>query len=99
MPNFRKKPVVIEAFQMTEERRMDNADWPDWLNLAWQVERDEEGSLQRVDMCADLPDALEIVTLEGVHHVSWGDWIIKGVGGELYPCKPEIFAATYEPAE
>lgn len=38
-------------------------------------------------------------TLEGGHVVTPGDWIIKGVAGEFYPCKPEIFAATYEPAE
>ncbi len=99
MPMFRKKPVIIEAFQMTKERRMDNSDWPVWLNYAWQHERDEEGALQRVSMAAVLPDELEIVTLEGKHRVSWGDWIMRGVKGELYPCKPDIFEATYEPAE
>ena len=40
-----------------------------------------------------------VVTLEGPLHVSVGDWIITGVKGEHYPCKPDIFAATYEPAE
>jgi len=97
--HYRKKPVVIEAFQMTEARRMDNADWPAWLNQACNKERDAEGALQRVHMNVALPDALEIVTLEGKHRVSWGDWVIKGVKGEIYPCKPDIFAATYEPAE
>lgn len=95
---YRKKPVVIEAFQMTEARRMDNAEWPMWLHQAWNKARDAEGALQRVDMAAPLPDALEIVTLEGKHRVSWGDWIIRGVKGEIYPCKPDIFDATYEPA-
>ena len=94
---FRKKPVVIDAFQMTEARRMDNSDWPNWLNSAWNKGRDQVGSLQRADMTAVLPDTLEIVTLEGNHKVSWGDYIIRGVQGELYPCKPEIFVATYEP--
>lgn len=42
---------------------------------------------------------VEIDTLEGRMHASIGDWIIRGVKGELYPCKPDIFAATYEPAE
>lgn len=41
---------------------------------------------------------LVIATLEGALHASDGDWIIKGVKGEFYPCKPDIFAATYEPA-
>ena len=97
MAKYRKKPVVIEAFQMTVERRMDNSEWPVWLHEAWNTSRHEPGALQRYDMKAELPDALEIVTLEGNHRVSWGDWIIRGVQGKLYPCKPEIFDATYEP--
>lgn len=44
------------------------------------------------------PQFLGIETLEGVMEVSPGDWIIKGVQGEFYPCKPDIFDATYEPA-
>jgi hypothetical protein len=40
-----------------------------------------------------------ILTLEGQHYCSENDWIIRGVKGELYPCKPDIFAATYEAAE
>lgn len=75
---------------------MDNSEWPEWLHLAWNKKCDEVGALQRVDINAPLPDLLEIVTLEGKHLVSWGDWIIRGVKGELYPCKPDIFAATYE---
>jgi hypothetical protein len=96
---YRKKPVVIEAFQMTKERRMDNSEWPNWLNLAWNKGRNELGALQRVNMTATMPDDLEIVTLEGKHSVGWSDYIIQGVNGELYPCKPEIFDMTYEPVE
>ncbi len=44
-------------------------------------------------------DSLFIITLEGTMEAVPGDWIIKGVKGEFYPCKPDIFAATYEPAE
>ena len=43
--------------------------------------------------------SLIIPTLEGDHEAGLGDWIIRGVKGEFYPCKPDIFAATYEPAE
>ncbi len=43
-------------------------------------------------------DGLNIDTLEGTMHATVGDWIIRGVQGELYPCKPDIFDATYEPA-
>ena len=94
---FRKKPVVIEAFQMTEERRTSNADWPEWMHHAWQLERETLGSLYPTEEGTD-DGTLSIGTLEGQHLVSWGDWIIQGVKGELYPCKPDIFEATYEAA-
>ena len=58
---FRKKPIVIEAYQTDRE--------------------------------------MVIHTLEGDHHASVGDWIITGVNGEQCPCKPDIFAKTYEPVE
>ena len=100
MPLFRKKPVVIEAFQMTPERREDNIDWPVWLHEAWQRGFDESGGLFPAHFhFVEAGDELAVRTLEGIHLVSWGDWIIKGVKGELYPCKPDIFAATYEPEE
>ncbi len=95
---FRKKPVVIEAFQMTKERRVNNSDWPEWLNQAWNKAFSEKGAVY----CEDYPhsdgtDRLIIHTLEGPMTVNWDDWIIKGIKGELYPCKPNIFSATYEP--
>lgn len=61
MPRFRKKPVVVEAYQT------------------------EKGQL--------------IHTLEGIMCAAPGDWIITGVHGEQYPCKPDIFELTYEPVE
>ena len=94
---FRKKPVVIEAFQMTEERRRDNSEWPNWLNAAWQMDPGDKGALYCVEY--DDGDRLYIGTLEGVRRVNWNDWIIQGVVGELYPCKPDIFEATYEPVD
>ena len=91
---YRKKPVVIEAFQMTKDRSYVGDEWPIWLNEAWRRPRGSAGSLQKVDEpgCT----SFEIVALEGVHRVTWGDWIIRGVKGELYPCKPDIFEATYD---
>lgn len=61
MPKYRKKPVVVEAYQTDTE--------------------------------------MDIATLEGVMHASVGDYIITGVNGEQYPCKPDIFAKTYEPVD
>lgn len=87
-------PVEIEAFQMTPERRRDNTDWPEWLNRAWNGIRGAKGTLQVCVTALDGCD-LEIVTLEGNHRVSWGDYIIRGTIGELYPCKPEVFERKY----
>ena len=92
MNKYRKKPVVIEAFQMTKERRWDNSEWPVWLGIAWDRERGKPGCL----FCANNGEQLYVNTLEGRHTVTFGDYIIQGVQGELYPCKPDIFEATYE---
>jgi len=87
---FRKKPIVIEAFQW-DGRWITDAN-PAWISYAMNrgdaaVHSDGEG-----------PNLLVIRTLEGDMRANPGDWIIRGVKGELYPCKPDIFAATYEPA-
>ena len=97
MAKYRQKPVEIEAFQMTRGRRRDNSEWPEWLHRAWNKAFHEKGAVS----CEDYPnsngtDRLVIQTLEGVQTVSWDDYIIQGVQGELYPCKPDIFKATYE---
>jgi hypothetical protein len=91
---FRKKPIVIVAFQLTKETRQDNRDWPEWMNLAWNKNTGEYGSL----WCktAESNGPLYITTPEGIMCASIGDWIIRGIQGELYPCKPDIFEATYE---
>ena len=98
---FRKKPLVVEAFQMTKERRKDNSEWPNWLHRAWNGNLGEIGTLQiaRLGGICNRLDELDIVTLEGLVHVSWGDWIIQGSKGELYPCKPDIFSETYDAVE
>lgn len=89
---FRKKPVVIEAVQI--EKRMDQT------SPAWWAEAIQKNQVILHGMgkwSRDLP-IVEIETLEGTMTGVQGDWIIRGVKGELYPCKPDIFAATYEPA-
>lgn len=94
---YRKKPVVIEAFQMTKERRDSNYDWPEWLHRAWNKNNREPGAVFPSKYPhSDGIDKLMIHTLEGDHLVEWGDYIIQGVQGELYPCKPDIFEKTYE---
>jgi hypothetical protein len=86
MPFFRKKPVVIEAVRI----------------IPPSLERPVGNHTEVVDhFCATArvhPRGFTIPTLEGDMVADFGDWIIRGVKGEFYPCKPDIFAATYEPA-
>lgn len=89
---YRKKPVVIEAFQYDGD--MVNQ-WGDPYVPAWAIHALEDDGT----MYYEGQGELYIKTLEGIHHVSIGDYIIKGVKGELYPCKPDIFEQTYEVAE
>ena len=92
---YRKKPVVVEAYCMT--RAGEAADWPAWLKAAYDLPRGTEGS-----MFKDETNLFQVVTLESHAApltVSWGDYIIRGVQGEIYPCRPDIFAATYEAYE
>jgi hypothetical protein len=86
---FRKRPVVIDAFQLTKEASLNNNTWPDWLNDSRIYRTNHSFSIDK-----DYP--LTIKTLEGNMLVSINDWIIKGVKNELYPCKPDIFEETYE---
>lgn len=101
MPFFRKKPVMIEAVRFDriaffEQNRYSiefdtAADLPKWLRDAL-IDEDVRPSALR-DGC------LVVRTLEGEHIALPGDWIVRGVKGELYPCKDEIFAMTYEPVD
>lgn len=90
---FRKKPVIIEAVQIS--KRMDITS-PDWFAQAVQQNKVVLHGMGK--FTRDEP-WVEIETLEGVMRGNNGDWIIQGVKGELYPCKPDIFEATYEVAE
>ena len=94
MPLFRKKPVVIEAFQMTTAMGKTPEDWPAWAQKAWRSK--DIRAPKRQEFAPEV--AVVIETREGQMAADFGDWIIQGVKGELCPCKPDIFAATYEPA-
>ncbi|MGV8822974.1 hypothetical protein [Methylibium petroleiphilum] len=88
---WRKKPVVIEAFQwngLESGCQAAKARFPELETSS------KSGHLRRPEVTS-----WHIRTLEGHMRVSPGDWIVRGVAGEFYPCKPDIFAATYEPAE
>ena len=90
---FRKKPVVIEAIQWTGRNLLEVVDFCGGLHAsARKFSWDEYSHLVETE-------GFKVFTLEGPLKATIGDWIIKGVKGEFYPCKPDIFEATYEPAE
>lgn len=90
MDRYRKKPVVIEAVRFTEEAA-------DAIDALPGVSVTRLGPLNTTPR----PPIFEakIKTLEGTMHAQPGDYIIRGVQGELYPCKPDIFDKTYEAVE
>lgn len=98
MAKYRKKPIVIEAFQLTNRTRASNENWPQWLHEAWQERRDTVGAVFPYVTGSGV-GPLGIFTLEGTHKCEIGDWIIQGVNKELYPCKADIFEKTYEAVE
>lgn len=88
---YKKKPVIIEAFCYDGDLMNSSGEYyvPDWAVKAF-----ENGELFFKDA-----GELYIKTLEGDMHAAVGDYVIQGVQGEIYPCKPDIFEQTYEPAE
>lgn len=83
---YRKKPVVVEAIRWTGENIDELIRFCPKVGLPkWRIVGEEY--------------ELYIHTLEGDHRVNTGDYIIRGVAGEYYPCKPDIFEKTYEPME
>lgn len=91
MPKYRKKPVVVEAVRWTgsnleEIRNFVGSDLIEECVELFDIKRTLKEML--VDIAID--------TLEGTMRVDYGDYIIKGVQGEFYPCKPDIFEQTYE---
>lgn len=85
MPKFRKKPIEIEAFRFGIDEH------PGWFTADPDV-----SVTDRLESGVAVKGSIR--TLEGTMQALHGDWIIKGVKGELYPCRPDIFEATYEPA-
>jgi hypothetical protein len=86
MTRYRKRPVVIEAIRWTGE------------NMG-EVAAIFSDGLESISPVGRSGKTLIIRTLEGTMTANRGDWIIKGIHGEAYPCKPDIFEATYEKAD
>jgi hypothetical protein len=87
---FRKKPVVIEAVQWCGNNLKEITTF-----LGYEPRSKTDKYYRKLL----LPEVLMIETLESPHEATEGDWVIKGIKGEFYPCKPDIFEATYERVE
>ena len=90
---YRKKPIVIEAVQILEDAA---------VPLLELIDGSGEVDVVRGHPLSDIDGkviCVHIRTLEGQMLGDLGDWLIRGVKGEFYPCKPDIFAATYEPVQ
>ena len=83
---YRKIPVIIEAVDWFNTEQ---SEYPDWLTSA----------IKQGTVWFSMLGTIKMFTLEGVMQGNAGDYIIRGVNGEIYPCKPDIFAKTYEPVE
>lgn len=88
-----KKPIKIEAIQLKEDNIIEVFDFLDEANYEKTKSTEE---LEDFNQRMLKQGYIEIETLEGIMKASFGDFIIKGVKGEFYPCKPDIFQATYE---
>jgi hypothetical protein len=100
MLTFRKKPVEVSAWPLMTAGRDEHGReimriaWPEWVSGAlasgrMQFVYAKDGARERIV-------GATIATLEGEMRADLGDWVIRGVTGEIYPCKPDIFEATYE---
>ena len=88
-----KKPVEIEAIQLKEDNIIEVFDFLDETNYKETKSAEE---LEDFSQMMLKQGYIEIETLEGMMIANFGDYIIKGIKGEFYPCKPNIFQATYE---
>lgn len=86
MAKYRKKPIVIDAYKL---HAIDCSDCPQWL----------KDLFSNSELCEIHNNHIVIKTLEGQMRASKGDYIIRGIKGEFYPCKSEIFEASYEEVE
>jgi hypothetical protein len=93
MSRWRKKPVAVDAWQFLPAGRCEEP--PAWIDRRWFREDVAPKGDGTVGHRAG--SHMLIPTPEGVMRAEFTDWIIRGIKGEVYPCKAEVFAATYEP--
>mgnify|MGYP000654455013 CR=1 FL=1 len=92
MAKYRKRPVVIDAIEWTGENLREIINFTGLHDSVKHLSWEEYETLVK-------EKGLKVFTLEGSHMASVGDFIIKGVANEVYPCKPNVFKKTYEAVE
>ena len=94
MKKYRKKPVIIEAIEL----RPDNIKEVEEFKEGCKIEHKTDIAINKFEDYADnvIKNGMKINTLEGVMTAQIGDYVIKGINGEFYPCKPDIFHKTYD---
>ena len=97
MPRYRKLPIEIDAWPCSDIIAAFKRDYWRGLPEPIKTENDTNGNWTVTTRHAPDGEGIYIPTLEGAMFARPGDWIIRGVKGEFYPCKPAVFAATYEP--
>ncbi len=95
MAKYRKKPVVIDAFQWVKGLQV--SDLPTWFIEALKMKKEEEGAVRIIEDGDD--KRVKIFTLNGIMTAHYSEYICMGISGELYPCKNDIFEASYEAVE
>lgn len=101
MGHYRKKPLEIEAFRFEggEESAKAIIKWAGDSNVEWNEAAEPWQSEDGRQGHSGWPEQMRIQTLEGTMYADIGDYIIKGIKGEFYPCKPDIFLDSYEEVE
>lgn len=96
MAMYRKKPIVIDAFKWTGD--INQEEDPEWIIEALSKPQDRNPGWAIIGT-GEKGLCMIISTLEGEHIANQGDYIVRGVKGEIYPCKPDIFEMSYEKVE
>ena len=96
---YKKKSMMIEAFQMTREHRQDTSSWPEWLNEACQRNRDEIGAVYRSAPVSIGMGRFVLVTLGGARVIYWNYYIMQRRDGRLLVCDPNDFKDNYDIVE
>jgi hypothetical protein len=101
MPLFRYKPVMIEAVRFERLTLLEGDVYNIQFDMSESLPKWVRNAIIDDILCPNFKDGktLVVTTLEGEHIVSPGDWIVCGANNEIHPCKPDIFAMTYDPVD